>query len=99
MERMIRMEKIKEQFNQVLPYFMVTLMFYYGGPLFMINDEISIFIMGIILPIASILLKTRNTPIGRNIPIPMIFNHDWRENLIKRTSFLHNFPTAVPIDK
>ena len=56
MERMIRMEKIKAQFNQILPYFMVTLMFYYGGPLFMINDEISIFIMGIILPIASMLL-------------------------------------------
>ena len=55
-ERMKLMEKIKAQFSQILPYFMVTLMFYYGGPLFMINDEISIFIMGIILPIASMLL-------------------------------------------
>ena len=55
-ERMKLMEKIKAQFNQILPYFMVTLMFYYGGPLFMINDEISVFIMGVVLPIGSMLI-------------------------------------------
>ena len=47
------MDKLKAQFNQVLPYLMVTLMFYYGGPLFMINDEVSVFIMGVVLPIGS----------------------------------------------
>ena len=50
------MEKIKVQFSQILPYFMVTLMFYYGGPLFMVNDEISVFIMGVVLPIASMMI-------------------------------------------
>lgn len=50
------MEKLKAQFSQIMPYFMVTLMFYYGGPLFMINDEISIFIMGVVLPIGSMLI-------------------------------------------
>ena len=35
---------------------MVTLRFYYGGPLFMISDEISVFIMGVLLPIASLLI-------------------------------------------
>lgn len=55
-ERKIHMEKLKAQFEQIMPYFMVTLMFYYGGPLFMINDEISVFIMGIVLPIGSMLI-------------------------------------------
>ena len=50
------MEKLKAQFSQILPYFMVTLMFYYGGPLFMINDEVSVFIMGVVLPIGSMLI-------------------------------------------
>lgn len=50
------MDKLKTQFNQILPYFMVTLMFYYGGPLFMVSDEISVFIMGVLLPIASLLI-------------------------------------------
>ncbi len=55
-ERKIIMEKLKAQFNQILPYFMVTLMFYYGGPLFMISDEVSVFIMGVVLPIGSMLI-------------------------------------------
>ena len=50
------MVKIKAQFGQILPYVMVTLMFYYGGPLVMINDEISVFIMGVVLPIGSMLI-------------------------------------------
>ena len=50
------MDKLKAQFNQVLPYLVVTLMFYYGGPLFMINDEVSVFIMGVVLPIGSMLI-------------------------------------------
>ena len=56
LERIILMDKLKAQFNQVLPYLMVTLMFYYGGPLFMINDEVSVFIMGVVLPIGSMLI-------------------------------------------
>lgn len=50
------MDKLKSQFHQIIPYWMVTLMFYYGAPLFMISDEISVFIMGVILPIASMLI-------------------------------------------
>ena len=50
------MEKFKAQFEQIMPYFMVTLMFYYGGPLFMISDEVSVFIMGVLIPIASMLI-------------------------------------------
>ena len=55
-ERKILMEKLKEQLNQILPYLMVTLMFYYGGPLFMMNDEVSVFIMGVVLTIGSMLI-------------------------------------------
>lgn len=50
------MDRLKAQFNQIMPYWMVTLMFYYGGPLFMISDEVSVFIMGVVLPIASLLI-------------------------------------------
>ena len=50
------MDKLKEQFSQIMPYWTVTLMFYYGGPLFMTSDEISVFIMGVVIPIASLLI-------------------------------------------
>ncbi len=50
------MDKIKKQFDQVLPYAIVTLMIYYGGPLFMFNDEIAVMIMGVLLPIGSMLI-------------------------------------------
>lgn len=50
------MDKLKAQFNQILPYWMVTLMFYYGGPLFMVNDEVAVFIMGVLIPIAALLI-------------------------------------------
>ncbi len=50
------MDKLKAGFDQISPYFIVTVMLYYGGPLFMFTDETAVFIMGVILPIGSLLI-------------------------------------------
>lgn len=56
MKKGFYMNNLKAHFERILPYLMVTLMLYYGGPLFMFSDEVAVFIMGVILPIGSLLI-------------------------------------------
>lgn len=50
------MDKWKERLEEILPYDMVTLMLYYGAPLFMVNDELAVAIMGALIPTGTLLI-------------------------------------------
>lgn len=50
------MDRIKKHVSEIFPYWIITVMFLYGGPLFMFNDEIAVAIMGAMLPVACLVM-------------------------------------------